>query len=432
MQQRRLILVSTILTLVLIPALAWAAPSEFEAARSKGWLMAFLFAFGTGVVTSLTPCVYPMIPIVVGIFGAKEAGSRLRAFGLATMYVLGMGVMFAGLGVIAALTGRAMGSILANPYVVIPMVLLYIALAASMFGAFEMNLPSGLQAKLSTVGGKGAAGAFAMGCVGGLTAAPCTGPFLAGLLAYVTTTRNVPLGGSLLFVYALGIGVLFWVIATFSLSMPKSGRWMEVVKLVGGIGLLVVGFYFLRPIVPSLQRLTSASTAFLAVGIGVMAAGLALLYAHFKTGYGTTSAKLTKVGAIALGFLGACAVVNWSMTPRRPLPWRYDEAVACAEAKATGRNVLVDFGADWCKPCKKIETDIFSDPAVYAHLTEKYIPLKIDVTHDNEVTRAAKQRWEQGDQLPGVILASQECKVLKRFGDIKSPDEFMKGLKAIR
>src|SRR5688572_1619201 len=128
---------------ILIPALAWAAPSEFEKAREHGWVWAFLVAFGTGVVTSLTPCVYPMVPIVVGIFGAKEA-SRLRGFFLATMYVLGMGVMFAGLGILAALTGRAMGSILSNPYVVIPMVLLYMLLAASMFGAFELSLPAGL------------------------------------------------------------------------------------------------------------------------------------------------------------------------------------------------------------------------------------------------------------------------------------------------
>src|SRR5262245_29439357 len=141
MKRSHLALLTTAAMIVLLPTLAWAAPSEFDKAREQGWIWAFLVAFGTGVLTSLTPCVYPMIPIAVGIFGAKEA-SRLRGLFLATMYVLGMGVMFSGLGIVAALTGRAMGSILANPYVVIPMVFLYVLLAASMFGAFELNLPS--------------------------------------------------------------------------------------------------------------------------------------------------------------------------------------------------------------------------------------------------------------------------------------------------
>jgi thioredoxin:protein disulfide reductase len=417
--------------IVLVPMVAWAAPSEFDKAREQGWVWAFLVAFGTGVVTSLTPCVYPMIPIVVGIFGAKEA-SRLRGFFLATMYVCGMGVMFAGLGILAALTGRAMGSILANPYVVVPMVVLYVALAASMFGAFELNLPASLQAKLSGVGGKGTGGAFAMGLVGGLTAAPCTGPFLAGMLAYVATTRSVLLGGTLLFVYAMGIGVLFWVIATFSMSMPKSGMWMELVKVVGGIGLLVVGVYFLRPIWPTLARLTSPRMAFLVGSASVTLAGLALLVGYIMAGY-TRAGKMFKAGAIVFGVIGSAGILNWTQTPKKPLPWRYDEVAACTEAKASGRNVLVDFGAEWCKPCKKIETEVFSDPTVYAELSERYIPLKIDVTDDSsEAVRAAKQRWQQNEVLPTVILAGPDCKERRRFQAIMSPDEFLAGARAIR
>ncbi len=429
--RRRVALLLTAAVILLLPALAWAAPSEFDKAREQGWIWAFLVAFGTGVVTSLTPCVYPMIPIVVGIFGAKEA-SRLRGFFLATMYVLGMGVMFAGLGILAALTGRAMGSILANPYVVIPMVVLYVALAASMFGAFELSLPATLQAKLSGVGGKGTWGAFAMGLVGGLTAAPCTGPFLAGMLAYVATTRSVLLGGTLLFVYACGIGVLFWVIATFSMSMPKSGMWMELVKVVGGIGLLVVGVYFLRPIWPAIARLTSPSNAFLAGSFVVAMIGVGLLVGYIMAGYGRTG-NLFKAGAIVFGVAGSVGILNWSQTPKKPLPWRYDETAACSEAKTTGRNVLVDFGAEWCKPCKKIETDVFSDPTVYAELTERYVPLKIDVTDDgSEVVRAAKERWQQNDVLPTVILAGPDCKERRRFQAIMSADEFLAGVRAIR
>jgi len=212
------------------PVLAHAAPSEFEELRAKGLVFAYLGVFATGFLTSLTPCVYPMITITVGIFGAREAQSRWRAFGLAWMYVLGMVVMFSALGIVFALSGRASGSgfLLANPAVVIPIVILYVALAASMFGFFELNLPSGLATRLSTVGGKGAVGAFLMGLVGGITAAPCTGPLLAGLLAFIATTKSVALGVTFMTTYALGMGMLFLLIATFALSLPKSGAWMDL------------------------------------------------------------------------------------------------------------------------------------------------------------------------------------------------------------
>src|SRR5215470_19148937 len=142
MKRRTAFLVFAVL--LLLPALAWAAPSEFEELRAKGLVFAYLGVFATGFLTSLTPCVYPMITITVGIFGAREAQSRWRAFGLAWMYVLGMVVMFSALGIVFALSGRASGSgfLLANPAVVIPIVILYVALAASMFGFFELNLPS--------------------------------------------------------------------------------------------------------------------------------------------------------------------------------------------------------------------------------------------------------------------------------------------------
>src|SRR5687767_4786062 len=145
-----------LLVLVFLPefsvASAFAAEGdEFEKYKSRGWAWAYLGAFGFGILTSLTPCVYPMIPIVIGIFGGRgKAVSRGRAVLLATVYVLGMGLMFSVLGVVFALIGKQSGQLLAEPAVVIPIVLLYIALAFSMFGAFEMQLPSFIQNKLSS------------------------------------------------------------------------------------------------------------------------------------------------------------------------------------------------------------------------------------------------------------------------------------------
>ena len=195
-------MLAVVAVLVLTPALAHAAPGAepFAEYRERGWLWMILGAFGFGFLTTLTPCVYPMIPIVLGIFGARGQNvSRGRAMTLATLYIFGMGVTYAVLGVVFAQIGKEFGSLLGDPVVVIPIVLLYVALAASMFGAFELNLPSSLQEKLNRVGGRGFGGAFAMGLVGGFTAAPCTGPFLAGILGFVarpTTPSPAPVSSS--------------------------------------------------------------------------------------------------------------------------------------------------------------------------------------------------------------------------------------------
>src|SRR6476659_1679602 len=150
-----------------------------------------LFALTYGVLTALTPCVYPMIPITVSIFGAKAGVPRGRALLLGGAYVAGIAAMFGALGTSFGLLGKAFGTFLANPWVIVPLAVFFVAMGLSMFGAFELALPQGLQQRLSRVGGRGFAGAFGMGLVAGLIAAPCTGPPLAGLLAYIATTRNV-------------------------------------------------------------------------------------------------------------------------------------------------------------------------------------------------------------------------------------------------
>jgi len=419
-----------VLVLLLVPAVAFAAPSEFEELRSKGWLWAYLGVFAAGVLTSLTPCVYPMIGITVGVFGARDAGSRVRAFGLAAMYVLGMVAMFSALGITFALSGHLSGSgfLLSRPEVVIPIAILYVALAASMFGLYEIQLPSGLQARLSGVGGRGWVGAFLMGLVGGFVAAPCTGPILAGILAFIATTKSMALGVSLMTTYALGVLVL--VIATFTLSLPKSGSWMILVKVVAGVMLLVVAFYFLRPIWPALARLTSPSYAFLAAGVAAVAAGVALLLVYMRR-MARPGAGWLKVGGIVLATVGTAAVVNFTLTPRTALPWRSDREVALSDAKKNGQPALLDFSAEWCKPCKAFETDIFSDPAVHAEITSRYVPVKFDVTADDDRDQAAKEAWN-APNLPTVIILAADGSEARRFKELPSRDEFLDAIRAVR
>src|SRR5512137_1723199 len=241
----------------------------------EGSALAYGAAFAGGVLTSLTPCVYPLIPITVSIFGARKAGSRRQAILLSALYVLGIAVMYSALGVGAALTGRAFGSVMQNPWVMGAVALVFASMAASMFGAFELQLPAGLQARLSGVGGAGYAGALAMGLVAGVVAAPCTGPVLAAALAFVATKGSVAFGLGIMFAYALGLGLLFFLIGAFSVSLPKSGAWMDTVKSVFGVALLAAAGVFLKDAVPGARPLFLASrTAALAAaglaGLGVL------------------------------------------------------------------------------------------------------------------------------------------------------------------
>lgn len=426
-----------VLVILSIPAIAFAGGdgdfSEYEE-RGLGWM--YLASFGFGFLTSLTPCVYPMIPITLAIFGARGKDvSKRRALLLATAYVVGMGVTYAVLGVTIALVSGAtnFGTQLGHPAVVIPLVVLFVALAASMFGAFELNLPSGLQARLNQIGGKGFGGAFAMGLVGGLIAAPCTGPFLAGLLAYVSTTGSVIGGGSLLFVYALGMGILFWVLAAFALSLPKSGAWMESVKSVGGIALLWAGLYFLRPLVPALRMFASPELWFLAATIGTVILGLAIGGVK-RSFHGPPSHKLLKGAGVALMVLGAYAAWDWKQTPKQRLPWVYSEEVAFARAKAEGKGVMVDYSATWCIPCEELELT-FGNDEVYDAITANFIPLKLDVTADNAETDKLKEKYGAGT-LPSVVFLDTRVMetrgqfiVLGRIKKMIEPDEMMQILR---
>lgn len=413
------------LLLVLAPALAHAADTPFDEYRQRGSAWMVLAAFGFGFLTSLTPCVYPMIPIVLGIFGARGGdATRGKAMVLASLYVAGMGVTYAVLGTVFGMLGKEFGSLLGNPMVVIPIVLLYVALAASMFGAFELNLPAALQDKLAQVGGKGFAGAFTMGLVGGFTAAPCTGPFLAGILGFVAQTHNALAGAGLLFAYAMGMGVLFWVLAAFAISLPKSGRWMEWVKSIGGVALLVAALYFLRPIIEPLRAIGSRSIAFLAGAIGLAVIGLVGGAVHLSF-HDAAPVRLRKAGAVALAVIGLFGVLAFIMTPKHEIEWIYgDEQAAFTRARAEGKGVLVDFSATWCNPCTELELRFGADD-VYQELTKSFVPLKFDVTEGTDVDRERRDRY-RAQTLPAVVLVSPERDVLGRIGGKKDgslPDE---------
>ena len=178
----------------LLPNSGWASDgatgSVFERALAGGPVLLALTAFGSGVLVSLTPCVYPMVAVTVSVFGAKNAKSRWEAFALSGSFVLGLVCMFVPLGMAAAMTGATFGSTLSDSRVILAMTVVFLALAASMFGAFDLDIPHALKNKLATAGGSGYLGAFVLGLVCGPIAAPCTGPFLWGVLAWIAQARS--------------------------------------------------------------------------------------------------------------------------------------------------------------------------------------------------------------------------------------------------
>ncbi|HEY1817007.1 MAG TPA: cytochrome c biogenesis protein CcdA [Kofleriaceae bacterium] len=420
---RRALPLFIVAVIVLVPALAHADNCEFSSFEQRGLFWMFLGSFGFGFLTSLTPCVYPMIPITLAIFGARGGkASKKKAIALAAAYVTGMCLTYAILGVTFATLGKAgdFGTQLASPYVVFPLVALFVALAASMFGAFDLNLPASWQAKLNQVGGKGYGGAFAMGLVGGLIAAPCTGPFLAGLLAYVTTTASVVTGGALLYVYGLGMGVLFFVLAAFAVALPKSGRWMDAVKSVGGIGLLLAAIYYLQPFLPWLKHLARPGVTFLggAIGLGIVGIAIGAITLSFHGGW---NERIRKGTGVALVVAGALGVWLWKLAPKQLLPYEHDEVAAFDHARAQHKGVMVDFSAEWCTPCREME-HTFGDSEVYALITDNFVPLKFDVTAGTDADLAHRAKYG-AETLPSVLFIDTDGNVLQRVKKMTEVDE---------
>ena len=401
-------------------ALPSAGDDEGTLARALSggqvWL-AFLLVFAGGILTSLTPCVYPLIPITVSVFGANESAGFLKSFLLSVVYVLGIVVTYSILGVAVASTGAVFGQIMANPWVVGFISLILVSLGLSMFGVFEIRLPYAVQNRLNTVGGTGFAGAFAMGTVAGVIAAPCTGPALAVVLTYIATTGSLFLGFWLMFTYALGMGLLFIGIGTFSgllSALPRSGGWMYILENVFGIAIITMALYFLKDVFPPLQDFLQNSLPFFAVAGGLVLIGVWLGKLTERFSGISLPMKFRKACGLLLAVLGAYMFVGGIQQPAGPhLDWVYDEAQGFEIAKREDKLVMLDFYAAWCAACKELDHQTYADPAVAAKLAN-YVNIKLDFTRSSETTEVLTEKY-QIPGLPVVIFMDAEGTVLKRF-----------------
>ena len=391
---------------------------SLERALSGGqvWL-AFLLVFAGGILTSLTPCVYPLIPITVSIFGANESAGLFKSFLLSVVYVIGIVVMYSILGVAVASTGAVFGQIMANPWVVGFISLILVTLGLSMFGVFEIRLPYAVQNRLNTVGGTGFAGAFAMGTVAGVIAAPCTGPALAVVLTYIATTGSLFLGFWLMFTYALGMGLLFIGIGTFSgllSALPRSGGWMYVLENIFGIAIITMALYFLKDVFPVLQSFLQNSLPFFGIAGGLVLVGLWLGKLTQRFSGIPARVKFQKACGLLLAVLGAYMFIGGIQQPAGPhLDWVYDEAEGFKIAKQEDKLIMLDFYAAWCAACNELDHQTYADPAVAARLAD-YVNVKLDFTRTSETTKALTEKY-QIPGLPVVIFLDANETVLKRF-----------------
>jgi thiol:disulfide interchange protein DsbD len=341
--------------------------------KGKGILLTFLLIFLGGLALNLTPCVYPMIPLTVSYFGAQRSERAWVVLARAAAYVVGISVTYSSLGVTAALTGRVLGSTLQSPLVLIGISLLLAILALSMFGLYEIQAPGWLLDKVASGNTRGWMGAFGMGLVFGIVAAPCVDPFSIGLLTFVAAKADPLLGFIMFFTLSLGLGFPYLWLGFFSSGiqkLPKSGMWMVWVKKIFGFVLLGMPLYFLGPLLPDgFNRF--------AVPAYLILCGVLLGWVFSGTGVTISFKRFQHVFGIFLVLAGLAAFKAWPQAVE--LPFQEYSQEFLEKAKAEKKPVFVDFTASWCLPCKELELNTFSDPKVHAALKD-WVLLKADLT----------------------------------------------------
>lgn len=408
--------------------------------QNAGFWLAVSTFFGFGLLLALTPCVFPMIPILSGIIvGQGHHVSRSKSFLLSLAYVLGMAVTYAALGVAAGLTGTLLSAALQNPWVLGAFAAVFVVLSFSMFGFYELQLPSFLQSKLSEeashLHGGHLAAVFAMGALSAVIVGPCVAAPLAGALLYIGQSGDAVLGGAALFAMALGMGVpLLLVGLSATTLLPRSGPWMEAVKKAFGVILLGTALWLVSPVLPA--ALVMAGWALLLIVPAVFMHALDALPATAKGWQ-----RFWKGIGIVMLLAGAALVVGLAAGSRDPLqplkgvvaanaaagggaeapalPFVRVKSVADLEArvKAAGKPVMLDFYADWCVSCKEMERFTFADPKVRAKLAG-FTLLQADVTANSEDDKALLQRFKLFGP-PGIIFfdaAGQEIAGLRVVG----------------
>jgi len=375
----------------------------------RGLPYAIIAFFIFGLALNLTPCVYPVIPMTVSFFGAQSHRKKGAVLLLASYYVVGIAVIFSVLGLISGLAGKQWGFLFQDPWFVIIISMVMLVMAASMFGAFEITIPSFLMTPLSK-SRQGAIGSFIMGLTVGVVIAPCAAGVLIGLVGVVAKLGIVAKGALLFFVMGLGLGLpyLFLAMSSGLLNrLPRSGMWMVWIRKVFGILLVGVAIYFL---LPQGKQVSDQQGFYLGV-LGIFG-GLFLGFLEAGEGY-------TKAFKIIRGCFGLVLILSGILLVHgaiRPEPAGIDWVIIHKEGQLTerlqkeNRPAIIDFTADWCSVCKVLEQKTFSaDPVI--EKSKAFLMIRVNCTSPTEEVAALTERFKVSG-LPTVVFINRAGEVI--------------------
>ncbi len=378
--------------------------------QGNTWWTIALF-FGAGLLLALTPCVFPMIPILMGIIVGQGENQTVRStFMLSLVYVLAMAITYTVVGILVGLSGENIQAWFQNPWIISGFVAIFIALSFSMFGFYELQMPASVQSKLTEISnsqqGGTLTGVAIMGFLSALIVGPCVTAPLVGALIYIAETGDAVLGGLALFALSMGMGTpLLAIGASAGKVLPKAGAWMDAVKAVFGVLLLGLGIWMLERVAPA--ALTMALWAALLIVSAIYMGAIDALptgTSGWRKLWKGTGILLLVYGIILLIGLasggrdvfhplkGIAVSGVSSNTQASHLPFQQIKGVdglqsALADARAEGKTVMLDFYADWCVSCKEMELLTFTDPAVQQALADTVL-LQADVTPNDEQDKA--------------------------------------------
>ncbi len=414
--------------------------------KSSSFLVVLATFLGFGLLLALTPCVFPMIPIISGVIISQGEGlTTKKAFALSLVYVLAMAVAYTIAGVLAGLFGSNLQAALQTPWVVYSFAAVFVALAASMFGFYELKLPDALVTKVSATSNRsGFVGVAIMGFLSALIVGPCVAAPLAGALVYIGQTGDALLGGAALFSMSIGMGIpLILVGVSAGKFMPKPGPWMIMVNEIFGALMLAVAIWMLEKVLPS--SVTILMYAIVGLGFSIHFGAFDKESHSFKR----TVAFMLFIYSLALlmsvlagapnmkeplGFLKSNAAVNVTSTHESKLQFKkvtsLEELNALLE-KNKGKKILLDFAADWCTACKELEEVTFADPNVRDKLSE-FVLIRADVTANGDKEKALSKAY--GVFGPPVVIFFDKdlhVKKSKTIVGFVEPQEFLKHLNAL-
>jgi thiol:disulfide interchange protein DsbD len=398
-----------------------------------GWAMLWtlLGLFAGGAALNLTPCIYPLIPVTLSYFGGRAAGEGRTRGGLflhGLCYILGLATTNSALGVVAALGGGLVGSMLQSPVVLLIISAVLIAFAASLFGLYDLRLPAGLT-RAAAKSHTGYFGTLFMGLTLGVIAAPCIGPFVLGLLTWVAGTGSPLLGFLVFFVLSLGLGLPLFILAVFSgqvKRLPRSGEWMLWVRKLMGWVLVGMAAHFIRPVL-------SEHSGIVLLAVVAAAAGLHLGWIEKSQAAFRAFPWIKAVAGITGLAVSAFLIASWAV--RGPsVAWEpYSEEIL-NEARARNKPVILDFYAAWCAPCRELDEATFRDPAVVSAAQANFVMVKVDLTSGGGPMqdRLLQQHAVRG--VPTVVFLDVDGNERRemRLVDYAPPAEFLSRMAALR